>query len=141
MSFIYEDSLSTNRDKIRFYIGDTTYESGPKPAGENFTDEELAGLVTIEGSWQRAVAACFETLAANWAQHPNFSADGVSVSQSDTAKHYREQAAAWRRTAGSGALVVSGIAAVTRIDGYSYDVSNEDVGEEDAYASAAYLLD
>lgn len=141
MSFTYEDSLSADRDKIRFYIGDTTYESGPKPAGENFTDEELAGLVTLEGNWQRAIAACFEALASNWAQHPNFSADGVSVSQSDTAKHYREKAAEWRRTAGSGALMVGGVASVTRIDGYSYDVTNEDVGEDDAYASADYLLD
>jgi hypothetical protein len=138
MSFTYAGSLATDKEKVRFYIGDTTLASGPKPASGNFTDEELTALITLEGSWQRAVAACFEALASAWAIHPNFTADGVSVSQSATAAHYQAQADKWRREAGSGTVSTSGVVAVTRIDGYSYDVTNEETDDDD-YSSADYL--
>lgn len=126
MIFSYGDSLTTDADKVRFYINDTEHEAGPLPADGNFTDDEINGLITVEGSWQRAVAACFERLANAWAKHVNFSADGVSVSQSSTAAHYRDQAAKWRREAGSGSVSQSGAVAMTRVDGYSDDVTNED---------------
>jgi len=130
MTVTYLGTLATDLDKLRFHIGDTTSSAGPRPSDANFSDAELNGLITLEGTWQRAVAAAFETLATEWAKHVTFSADGVSVSQSETAKHYREQAARWRRDAGSGALSTCGVATVTRIDGYSSDVTNEDVDED-----------
>lgn len=140
MTFTYAGSLATDKEKVRFYIGDVTSGSGPLPADGNFTDAEIDAIITLEGSWQRAVAACFERLANDWAKHVNFSADGVSVSQSATAAHYREQAAKWRREAGSGAVTQAGVVAMTRIDGYSSDVTNEDTDDEDEYTSADYLL-
>ena len=57
MAFTYLGDLSTDLDKVRFNIGDTVASSGPKPASGNFTDAELGGLITSEGSWEKATAA------------------------------------------------------------------------------------
>lgn len=123
MAVTYSDSLSSARDRLRFAIGDTTASAGPKPADGNFTDAELDGLLAIEGTWQRAVAAVFETLASLWARHTTFNADGMSVNQSDVAQQYRDMARAWRLSYGS-ASGSSGTVAVTRADGYSDDLDN-----------------
>jgi len=132
MAVTYNESLASDRDRVRFAIGDTIEDSGPKPADGNFTDPEINGLVTLEGSWQRAVAAAFETLASLWAVHATFNADGMSVSQSDIAASYREQAADWRRRFGSSAGASAGSLNVTRADGYSDDLDNV---ETDDYVS------
>lgn len=127
-SFTYDAALATDRDRMRFYLQDTVYRSGPKPADVNFTDGELAGLLTIEGSWQRAVAAGFETLAAAWRKYPSFTADGLSLSRSHIADGFAEQAKVWRAAWGTTAASRSGGAgsrAVTRVDGYSSTVDNQ----------------
>ena len=127
MSFTYGRTLATDRDRVRFYIGDVTSGSGPLPGSANFADEELDGLLTIEGAWQRAVAAAFERLAAAWMTHASFTADGLQLARSDIAKGFAEQAAEWRKKYGtSTATNVSraGSRATTRIDGYSQDVTS-----------------
>ena len=125
MAFTYDDALSTSRDKARFYLQDTTEDAGPKPGDANFSDDELDGLVTTEGSWQKAVAAGFETLPAAWMRYPNFSADGLRLDRSAIAKGYQEQAKTWRRRYGGPSTTV-GYQAVTRVDGYSDDKDNMD---------------
>jgi hypothetical protein len=128
MSFTYTDTLAASRDKVRFYLQDTTYNGGPKPADANFSDEELDGLISVEGTWQRAVAAGFEALAAAWRRYPNFSADGLQVSRSDIAKGYDAQAADWRTRYGAATGASrAGSRAVTRVDGYSNDVDSHEV--------------
>ena len=57
MAFTYLGTLATDRDKARFYLRDVKEDSGPRPADANFSDAETDGLITVEGSWQRAVAA------------------------------------------------------------------------------------
>lgn len=125
MAFTYIGDLSTDIDKVRFYIQDTVSGSGPKPGDGNFTDAEITGLVDVEGSWQRAVAAGFETLSSSWRRYPNFQADGLRVDRTAIADGYAKQAATWRkkygRTGGAGSR------ATTRVDGYSDDKSNLDV--------------
>jgi hypothetical protein len=121
MAVTYLDTLATNRDRIRFFIQDTTEDSGPKPAGANFSDAEIAGLVTVEGSWQRAVAAAFETLAGLWAQYVDISVGPRREAMSQTAQRYKELAETWRSRHGSTAG--AGVRYVTRTDGYSSDVA------------------
>ena len=123
MAFTYLGTLATSRDKARFYLQDTVEDSGPKPADGNFTDAELGGLITAEGSWERAVAAGFETLAAAWRRYPSFKADGLTLSRSDIAKGYDAQAKEWRRKYG-GSGGGAGSRAVTRVDSYSDDITN-----------------
>lgn len=68
MAFTYD--LSATSGRVRLAIGDTVQGAGPRPGGANFSDEEIAALLTIEGSTQRASAACFEALSALWAAQP-----------------------------------------------------------------------
>ena len=127
MTYTYLENLATDRDRVRFYLQDTEVGKGPKPADANFADEEIAGMITIEGSWQRAVAAGFETLASAWQRYPNFTADGLNVQRSDIAKGYAASAAEWRKKYGSTANTSrAGSRAVTRVDGYSDDVDSHE---------------
>jgi len=123
MTFTYAGTLATNLDKVRYYLQDTTSGAGPKPGDGNFTDAELTGLITVEGSWQCAVAAGFETLAAAWRHYPSFQADGLRLDRTAIADGYAAQALQWRKrhgASGGGA----GSRSVTRVDGYSDDVDN-----------------
>lgn len=96
MAFTYVGDLSTDRDKVRFSLQDTVENKGPKPANGNFTDAEIDGLLAIEDSWQLAVAAGFETLAAAWAEKMSFSVVNGSFTRSDAGKHYMSLAKDWR---------------------------------------------
>ena len=125
MAFTYLDTLATNRDRVRFYVGDTVESSGPKPASGNFSDNEIAGLITTEGSWQKAVAAAFETLAGEWSQYVDISVGPRRQAYGQTAKGYEALARTWRRRSGSQAR--AGSRAVTRVDGYSDDIAADEV--------------
>lgn len=100
MAFTYTPDFTTDRDKIRLYIDDTVQGSGKKPNDANFTDEEIAGFVTAEGTWERAVAAAFEALAAAWIVHVTYQADNMAISHSHIARNYQEQAKQWRNRYG-----------------------------------------
>ena len=122
MAFSYIGDLGTSLDKVRFYLGDKTDGAGPLPDDANFSDAELGGLISTEGSWQRAVAAGFETLAARWTRNPTFKADGLSLNRTDIADGYRTLAKQWRTTYGRG--TGAGSRSVTRVDAYSDDKDN-----------------
>ncbi len=120
----YVGTLLTDLDKVRFAIGDTVSGSGKRPADVNFTDAELAGIIAVEGTWQRAVAACFETLAAAWSTHQSFQAGDMQVGQTSIGIAYRAQAKDWRDRFGVTGTTAAGSSAVTRADGYSDDLDN-----------------
>jgi len=125
----YDSNLTTDRDKVRFYLQDTVNGAGPKPADGNFTDAELTALLVVEGSWQRAVAGGFEALEAAWRRYPNFSTDGLTVNRTDIANGYAAKAKEWRKLYGAAGSTGTGTTragsrAVTRQDGYSSDKDN-----------------
>lgn len=126
MAFTYTGDLSTNRDKVRRQLADTVSGSGPLPQDGNFTDAEIDGFITSEGSWQRAVAAGFEALAAAWMRYPTFDQDGFRLSRTDIAKGYATEAARWRKRYG-GSSTGAGARVTTRVDGYSDDVAADSV--------------
>ena len=125
MAFTYVGDLSTDLDKVRFHISDTVENSGPKPGSGNYSDAELGGLITTEGSYQKAVAATFETLAGAWSQYVDTAIGPRRQSYSQTAKGYETLAKTWRRRSGSASG--AGSRAVTRVDGYSDDVAADAV--------------
>jgi len=128
MSFTYIGDLSTDRDKIRFNLQDVTASSGPRPSGGNFSDAELDGLLTLEGSWQRAVCAGFEALAAQWMRYANYTIGPRSEQVGAIAKNYADQATTWRARWGYGQTATgAGSSAVTRVDAYSDDVAADAV--------------
>ncbi len=130
-AFTYDDALSDDRDKVRFHLQDTVANSGPKPDGDNFTDNELDGLVTLEGEWQRAVAAGFEALAAIWTQYADLSEGPHKETLSQIADGHRKSAALWR--ARSGSATPARVAGIIKVDGYSDDVTSDDVDTSSEY--------
>lgn len=118
--FTYDTSLTSNVHRVRFHIGDTDPDNGPRPNNAIYSDQEIAAVLSYEGTWQRAVAAMFETLGAEWRLYPTFSADQFSLSSSHISRGYMEQAQHWRDQYGfSGGA--SGLQSVSpfRKDGYS----------------------
>ncbi len=130
MTFTYLGTLATDLDKVRFYSGDSTNAPGAgiKPGGYNFQDGELSGLITAEGSWQRAVAAVYEALAALFAQEVDErnGSDKISITYSQKAARYQALAEKWRKEYGKSVGTVT-TSALTRIDGYSDDIEANEV--------------
>lgn len=126
MPINYVGDLSTDLDRVRFSIGDTVDRAGVKPDGSNFTDSELTGLIGIEGSWQRAVAAAFETLAGLYSNSVDITLGPMSEKMSQAAASYQKQAERWRADHGSASSRTAGTRHPTRKDGYSQDVRSDE---------------
>lgn len=134
MSFSYD--LSTPVGQIRLEIGDTdsATSAGVKPpALSNFSDEELTYFYQQSGSNVLAAAArACEVLARLWARA------GKSVRIRDYSIDSREKAGQYRDLARdlrerSGTLFMSGAAPTTKVDGYSSDVSSQEVAGQGEY--------
>lgn len=124
MPVTYDPSLTTDLDRVRFHLGDTDTRYA-LPEDANFDDGELLGLISLEGTWQRAVAAGFEALASAWSKHTTFlSGMRTGASDSDIAKQYAANAADWRKRFGTAHMSVSGSSKVVRADAYSTDLDN-----------------
>ena len=116
-----------DRDYLRFRINDTVEGAGPKPDDGNFLDAELDMTITSEGSWQHAIVACYEALEVAWAPHVSWTADGMSISQSNTSLEFRKMAERWRKILGMGPGVAAHSRTMIRIDGYSQDIQSDEV--------------
>lgn len=127
MTVTYDGDLSTDLEKLRFYTGDTVSGSGPRPGDRNFTDAELNPLITLEGSWEKAVAAVFEALTAEWASQPDIRVGPRSESRSQPAKEFRKKAEEWRAAYGGGLTARMISVGVNRADGYSVDIPSDAV--------------
>jgi hypothetical protein len=125
MAFTYTGALDTDLERVRFYLVDTVEDAGPRPDEGNFTDEELLGLVAIEGTWQRAVAGGYERLASEWFPHVSYSADNFSVSSSHTGKNHADMAKLWRDRYGfsraNQGYNPTGVSRLTIISGHNED--------------------
>lgn len=123
MAFTYKDALSTNRDKVRFHIGDTQEDEGPRPDKRNFSDNEIAfALSTEDDRVNGAVAYLLEILANEWTAYAIQEREGeVSMDAKEVAKNYRAQAAFWRKKAGGAdeAERSTGLVTLTREDAYT----------------------
>jgi len=128
MTFTYVETLLTSRDYIRFKIGDTVSSSGPKPNGGNFTDEEIAGLLAIEGTKERTVAAIFETLSGIWAHYVDTKIGPRDEKLSQVSARYAAWAKELRDEFGTAAATLS-TGFVTRVDGYSQDIDSGQVDD------------
>lgn len=132
MTVTYIGDLSTDLDAVRFYIGDSVESSGPRPASGNYSDAEIGAVVTAEGTWQRAVAALLDLLATEWSQHADITVGPRRQSFSQVSENYAKRAAKWRQDHG----IYPGISTfgVIRVDGYSDDVTSDDVDTDGEYA-------
>jgi hypothetical protein len=129
MTFTYDGTMATDLDFIRLKIVDTTASSGPKPGtgtATNFTDEEINGLKTLEGTKERAVAALYEVLAAAWARSVDSKIGPRDEKLSKIADNYLKLAKQWRDEFGQGSATGLYVGFVTRVDGYSDDIAGDE---------------
>lgn len=122
MTFTYVGTLTTDLDKVRFRINDTVENSGVKPDGGNFTDEEINGLLTLEGNVNRTIAALYETLSSVWAGYIDTKIGSRDEKQSQIADRYAKLASQWRSDYGYGQTTLR-TGFVTRVDGFSDDIN------------------
>jgi hypothetical protein len=61
MAATYSSSLTTDKDKVRFYIQDTDITNA------QLQDEEITAMITLHGSYKEAAVICCETLAMKYA--------------------------------------------------------------------------
>lgn len=88
MTWTYSgDPSSTNRDAVRFLIGDTDNTS------QLVTDEEIAYMLTQEGSTSSAAARVCRSLAAKYARFMDQSVGDLNISYSQRFKQFSEMAA------------------------------------------------
>lgn len=95
MTWTYSTAVTLDRDKVRLYIGDTNTSS------QLFSDEEIAAMVTIQGSAILAAAALCDGLAAKFSRSVSFSVEGLSISNSEKSDNYRKLASILRARATS----------------------------------------
>lgn len=126
MAFTYVDTLLTDRDNVRFQIGDVVENDGPRPGGRNFSNEEVAATVTSEGTAGKASAGLCEVLAREWAGNAGTSWVGeIKQEYSDRSKFFSDLAADLRLQHGGGRSAASTQIATTRVDGFSNDINAE----------------
>jgi hypothetical protein len=120
MAFSFDDTLLTDADWIRFYIGDTVLNSGPRPnsAARNFPNASIAAVLSDEGHKVAAVAALFEALSTEWARYNLSEREGeVNFDAKGTADYYAKLADEWRsKPDGGGSSKRSMVAGVVGLD-------------------------
>lgn len=102
MAFTYD--LTTDRGIVRFNIGDTMENAGPRPDKRNFTDAEIDYLIATEIDGNTAASALgFETLASEWASYTISEKEGeVSFDAKEVSDQYLDIASEWRNRPNGG---------------------------------------
>lgn len=95
MSFTYD--LATEVGRLRLALGDTADGAGVKPDGSNFSDEELAYFLAVEGNVvDLATARACEALATAWANVADLTVGPRSEKLGMVATRYAERGASLR---------------------------------------------
>jgi len=76
MSFSYDHDLSSDKDKVRFRIGDTDESLF------EFSDEEIAAVISQEGSVVKAALALAESMLAKYSRFVDEKAGQVDIKHS-----------------------------------------------------------
>jgi len=100
VSFSYNEALTDNVSRVRFHAGITQDLPGV------LSNEAITGLVTLQGSWQSAVAAIY------WRRHGDLAKAATSTtttdgSQSFSADELRAAAERWDREAAAATATTS----------------------------------
>ncbi len=129
MAVTYVDTLLTDRDVFRVTLNDTVSGSGPKPGtstATNFSDNEITGLITLEGTVNRAIARAYEILAAAWARYGLSEIGPRKEDARSQSTAFAKLATQWRKDYGYATSRVTS-SFVTRVDAYSDDIANDEV--------------
>lgn len=95
----YDESLPTQKDEVRFLVGDTT------PSNEALTDNEIGYLLDQEGNVEMAAARAARAIAATVAKEPSFAFGTFEMSQSEAYSHFMDLAERLEGRASSGSQI------------------------------------
>lgn len=110
-------AISTTRDKLRVILGDTDTDN------QRFPDDRLDFFLTERNNnLYHAAADAMDSEAAKWSVAYDFETDGQVFNRSKVAEACRAMAKQFRARA-VGVTTVD----VTKVDGYSDDIANQDV--------------
>lgn len=100
----FTNDLTTARGVVRFNIGDTVENAGPRPDKRNFSDAEIDYLIATETVGNTAASALgFETLASEWGAYTISEREGeVSFDAKAVSDQYFDLANYWRNKPGGG---------------------------------------
>jgi hypothetical protein len=96
MGFTYIGDLSTDLDIIRFEIGDTVEDAGIKPDNSNYSDEEINGILAIEGATGYTIARLYANIALLYAPFVDTKIGPRDEKLSQRGKMYALLAKQWR---------------------------------------------
>jgi hypothetical protein len=85
------DPASSNRDAVRFLVGDTD------PADKRLTDGEIAWALTEEANVFLAAALCAESIGGQYANLVSKAVGDLKIEYGDRQKNYADLAARLRR--------------------------------------------
>ena len=105
MTWTYDTSLNTSRDKVRFYAGDTD-----SAAGITLSDEEIAGLLALVSGVRAASAMACDHRALRYSQRGQRLTDdiGQSVDYGKLAEQFTDRARVLRSQASFAAVPFAG---------------------------------
>jgi len=128
-------TVDTNLEKLRLEIGDTDVSSSG--ANAVFKDAELNYFLSEESNniTNSALRACYAAMA-RFARAYDFETDGQKFYRSQMYKAFADLA---ERLEAQGATLSSSTttlitADITKVDGYSEDIANQDVSESSTNA-------
>lgn len=124
MSWSYDPALSTDKDKVRLFIGDTD------TTAQLFSDEEISALLVSVPSPSLAAALLADAQAAKYSRFSAISIDGASFAYQQRADMFRTLANRLRAQAtateagGIGTPAVSGVS-ISEDNGVAADPDRE----------------
>lgn len=102
MTWTYDVTSRTDRNKVREAIGDTNADD------EQVQDEVIDEQLTARGSVIAASIACVRLILASIAREGNRSVAGVNITRDLAAQNYKDLLRELERQAGSGAKGYAG---------------------------------
>lgn len=122
MSFTYtpgsSDATTKFRNRVRRLCGDTVNGNGPRFDGSNFSDEEIAEVISETSATNPYLVAAelLTILASEWTSVANVTVGPRSEQYGDRAREYRAQAAELQAQAGGGKLYAGALSAERKRD-------------------------
>lgn len=102
MTWSYQDTMPTDKDKVRFYVGDTVSTS------QKLSDQEINFALTEAGSPRLAAALCCDRLAAQFTALVDTTVGTLRIAHSNKAAQYQKMAATLRARGAVMALPTAG---------------------------------
>lgn len=124
MTFSYNDSLSTDKDKVRQLLGDIDQDDAL------VSDEAIKNFVAQYGNIYFAAAALADGIATKFARMPSMSFSGLSLQGADRAQQYRELAISLRNQATVSAPGGIGIPEVTGVSQSAMQIVETDTDRD-----------